>query len=142
MKGLSSRGGTSGRIKSPTINFFFLEAETDVERRHDDRVGVAWEGKAHLIGRAKRGNQLTSLTELVVEATDQLMCSQARWRNIPGAPWRGPRQRKKGREGLEEECWRRSCERKDPRIIPTAEGDGISMDLGEGGKPVGERSER
>jgi hypothetical protein len=133
-----------------------LEAEADVERRHDKRVGVAWEGKAHLIGRAKCGNQLTSLTELVVEATDQLMCSQAGWRkmaeaggeatdwrgrNIPGAPRRGPWRRKKGREGLEEECWRRSLERKNPRIIPTAEGDGISMDLGEGQKYVGERSE-
>jgi hypothetical protein len=124
-----------------------LEAKADVERHHDDRVGVAWEGKAHLIGRAKRSNQLTNLTELVVEATDQLMCSQAQWRrmaeaggeatdrrgrNRPGAPRHGPRRWKKRREGLKEECWRRSRERMDPRIMPTAEGDGISRDLGEG----------
>jgi hypothetical protein len=63
----------------------FLEAKADVERRHDNHVGVARESKANLIGRAKRGNQLTSLNELVVEATNQLMRSQVLWRRMAEA---------------------------------------------------------
>jgi hypothetical protein len=63
----------------------FLEAEADVERRHDNRVGVARESKANLIGRAKCSNQLTNLNELVVEAMDQLMRSQALWRRMAEA---------------------------------------------------------
>ena len=47
---------------------------------------------------------------------------------------------KKGR-GLEGECWRSSYERKKPGTMATAYGDGISMVLGEGRKPSGERSE-
>ena len=48
---------------------------------------------------------------------------------------------KKGRGGLEGECWRSSYERKEPGTMATAYGDGISMVLGEGRKPSGERSE-
>ena len=48
---------------------------------------------------------------------------------------------KKGRGGLEGECWRGSYERKEPGTMATAYGDGISMVLGEGRKPSGERSE-
>ena len=47
---------------------------------------------------------------------------------------------KKGR-GLEGECWRSLYERKEPGTMVTAYGDGISMVLGEGQKPSGERSE-
>jgi hypothetical protein len=47
---------------------------------------------------------------------------------------------KKGR-GLKGECWRSSYERKEPGTMATAYGDGISMVLGEGQKPSGERSE-
>ncbi len=76
---------------------------------------------------------------MVACVTGSVLISKANFMGRRGGDDR--RNLKKGRGGLEGECWRSLYERKEPGTMTMAYDDGISMVLGEGQKPSGERSE-